>query len=77
MITMHGLENKININRNGFTLDIIKDCNIYEVYYKNVCLGYFHKSRLENAIHEIINNGFYDGRNYDIRIQNVNEGKVV
>jgi hypothetical protein len=67
----------ITINRNGNELQIIKDHFIYEVFYKSINLGYFHVSRIENAIREIVNNGFYDGRNYDLRIQNVNEGKAV
>jgi len=77
MITMHGLENKITINRNGFSLDMIKDCHIYEVYYNNIYLGYFHESRLNEAIAAITENGFYNGYNYDYRIQNIKEGKAV
>lgn len=77
MLTVYGIENAITINRNENELQLIKDHFIYEVYYKNTYLGYFHMSKLENAIQEITTNGFYDGRNYDIRIQNVNEGKAV
>ena len=69
--------NTVSINRNGNELQIIKDHFIYEVFYKGINIAYFHVSRLDNAIQSITETGFYDGRNYDIRIQNVNEGKAV
>lgn len=67
----------ITINRNGNKLQLVKDHFIYEVFYKGINIAYFHISRLETAIQEITTNGFYDGRNYDLRIQKVNEGKAV
>lgn len=66
----------ITINRNGNELKLVKDHFIYEVFYKGINIGYFHISRLEKAIQEITTNGFYDGRNYDYRMQNVNERGV-
>jgi hypothetical protein len=77
MITNYGLENKITINRNDNLLQLIKDGYIYEVYYNNTYLGYFHESRLEDAIKSITETGFYNGYNYDYRIQNIKEGKAV
>lgn len=67
----------LTINRNGNKLVLVKDHFIYEVFYKGVNIAYFHISRLEKAIHEITTNGFYDGKNYDLRIQKVDEGKAV
>lgn len=63
-------ENNITIIRNGKTLTIIKDHYIYEVFYKNKCIGYFILERLEKAIEAITNTGFYDG-NYDYRIAEI------
>lgn len=77
MLIMYGIDNKTTINRNNNIIDLVPDCNIFEVYYKNVYMGYFHKSQLEKAIQEITNNGFYNGYNYDIRINNINSGKAV
>jgi hypothetical protein len=61
------------INRNNFQLQLVKDHFIYEVFYMNKNIGYFHESRLEEAIQEITTNGFYDGKNYDLRIEEVNK----
>ena len=67
---------RLTINRNGKTLEVIKDHFIYEVYYKGVNIGYFILERLERAIQEITNTGFYDGRNYDLRIAEIDGRKA-
>ena len=77
MLTMYGLENKITISRNGNELELIKDAHVYEVYYKSVYLGYFNETNLNEAIQKITETGFYDGRDYDLRIQKVDEGRTV
>lgn len=50
-------------------LTLRKDHYIYEVYHKDHCLGYFHYTRLQEAIVEIVNTGFYNGYNYDYRLK--------
>ena len=62
----------IKVTYKNVVLSLIKDCYIYEVFYNNVYLGYFHFSRLVEAIEVITNNGFYDGFNYDYRLKNLN-----
>lgn len=68
--------NRTTINRNGKPIDIEKDHNIYEVYYKGVNIGYFILDRLNEAIEQITNTGFYDGRNYDLRMNEIDERKA-
>jgi hypothetical protein len=63
--------NEFTIERNGKTLDIIKDHYIYEVYYKNDNIGYFSESRLNDAVRAITKTGFYDGRDYDYRMMQI------
>jgi hypothetical protein len=53
----------------GITLSLVKDHYIYEVYYQSHYLGYFHYSRLNEAIKSIEQTGFYDGYNYAMRLQ--------
>lgn len=58
-----------NISYKGVTLHLIKDHYIYEVFYKDHYLGYFHQSKLNEATQEIEKSGFYDGYNYDYRLK--------
>jgi len=62
-------QNRIQVAYNGIVLSLIKDHYIYEVYYKQHYLGYFHYSKLAKAIQKIEQNGFFDGYNYDILLQ--------
>jgi hypothetical protein len=65
------MQEKLTITRNGRTLNIEKDHYIYEVYYKGHNIGYFILERLQDAINKITNTGFYDGRNYDYRMNEI------
>lgn len=57
------------IKYKGITLDLIKDHYIYEVFYKENYLGYFYYSRLNDAITNIEQIGFYNGYNYDYKLR--------
>jgi len=56
------------ISYKGITLYLIKSHYIYEVFYKDHYLGCFHYLRLNEAIQEIEQNGYYDGYNYDYQL---------
>lgn len=57
------------INYKGIILHLIKDHYIYEVFYKDRYLGYFHYSKLHDAVKSIEQTGYYDGYNYDYRLK--------
>ena len=62
-------QNKTQATYKGIELSLVKDHYIYEVYYQSHYLGYFHYSKLSEAIQNIEQNGFYDGYNYTMRLQ--------
>jgi len=62
-------QNRTQATYKGIVLSLIKDHYIYEVYYKQHYLGYFHYSKLSEAVQNIEQNGFYDGYNYAMRLQ--------
>ena len=57
------------ITYKGVTLTAVKDHYIYEVFSKVHNLGYFHYTRIDDAIQSIENTGYYDGFNYDYRLK--------
>lgn len=61
----------MKITVKGKDLIFKPDCNIYEIYYKGIEIGYVIKERLKDCITAIITEGFYDGRDYTMRISNI------
>lgn len=64
--------NRITL-KNGIVF--VKNHFIYEIFYKNIEIGYVTIDRVKQAIKAIILDGFYDGRNYSIRMNNIDNGK--
>lgn len=64
---------KITIKRNEKIITGIHDHHIYDLFYKDVNIGYFAEYYLEKAMKSIEEIGFFDGKNYDFRMQNIDE----
>ena len=64
---------KITIKRNEKVITGIHDHHIYDLFYKGVNIGYFAEYYLENAVKSIEEIGFFDGKNYDFRMRNIDE----
>lgn len=55
-------------------LIFIKDHNIYDIFYKNINIGYVILSKVNSCIEAIKKDGFYNGRDYNKRIKNIDSG---
>jgi len=66
------MEKQIVIKINDKELIAIKDYNIYDIFYEGYNIGWFPVSKLERALQEIPK-GFYDGRDYILRMKEVDE----
>lgn len=66
--------------KNIITMDngliFIKDHNIYDIFYKNINVGYVILSKINDCIKAIKKDGFYNGRDYSRRINNIDNGLI-